>query len=40
MFSKKKKKKKKETAQIGTNVRARIFNTGLLARSQFASGRS
>jgi hypothetical protein len=23
-----------------TNVRARIFNAGLLARSQFASGRS
>jgi hypothetical protein len=25
---------------IGTNVRARGFNAGLLARSQFASGRS
>jgi hypothetical protein len=34
------KKKKRKTAQIGTNVRARIFNAGLLARSQFASGRS
>jgi hypothetical protein len=31
---------KKITAQIGTNVRACIFNAGLLARSQFASGRS
>jgi hypothetical protein len=30
----------KATAQIGTNVRARVFNAGLLARSQFASGRS
>jgi hypothetical protein len=34
------KKKKNTTAQIGTNVRARGFNAGLLARSQFASGRS
>jgi hypothetical protein len=32
--------KEKETAQIGTNVRARVFNAGLLARSQFASRRS
>jgi hypothetical protein len=31
---------KKRTAQIGTNVRARVFYEGLLARSQFASGRS
>jgi hypothetical protein len=38
MFSKKMRGKKK-TAQIGTNVRARVFNAGLLARSQFASGR-
>jgi hypothetical protein len=30
----------KATAQIGTNVRALVFNVGLLARSQFASGRS
>jgi hypothetical protein len=30
----------KATAQIGTNVRARVFNVGLLARSQFASRRS
>jgi hypothetical protein len=30
----------KATAQIGTNVRANGFNAGLLARSQFASGRS
>jgi hypothetical protein len=35
-----KKEKKEATAQIGTNVRARVFNTGLLARSQFAFGRS
>jgi hypothetical protein len=27
----------KAAAQIGTNVRARGFNAGLLARSQFAS---
>jgi hypothetical protein len=37
---KKERKKKKITAQIGTNVRARVFNAGQLARSQFASGRS
>jgi hypothetical protein len=30
----------KATAQIGTNVRARVFNAGPLTRSQFASGRS
>jgi hypothetical protein len=30
----------KKTAQIGTNNRARGFNSGLLSRSQFASGRS
>jgi hypothetical protein len=30
----------KATVQIETNVRARAFNAGLLARSQFASGRS
>jgi hypothetical protein len=36
----KKKKEEKETAQIGNNVRARVFNAGLLAGSQFASGRS
>jgi hypothetical protein len=29
--------KKNTTAQIGTNVRVRRFNAGLLARSQFAS---
>jgi hypothetical protein len=34
------KEEKEATAQIGTNVRARVFNAGLLARSQFASGRS
>jgi hypothetical protein len=33
------KKKKNTTAQIGTNVRAVRFNAGLLARSQFVSGR-
>jgi hypothetical protein len=37
---KEKRKKKKETAQIETNVRARVFNAGLQARSQFASERS
>jgi hypothetical protein len=37
---KKRKKKKNTTAQIGTNVGARGFNAVLLARSQFASGRS
>jgi hypothetical protein len=37
---KKKKEKKNTTAQIGTNIRARVFNSGLLASSQFASGRS
>jgi hypothetical protein len=37
---KKNEKKKKATAEIGTNVRARRFNAGLLARSQFASGSS
>jgi hypothetical protein len=30
----------KAAAQIGTNVRARGFNAGLLTRSQFASERS
>jgi hypothetical protein len=41
MFSKEKRKKEKEkTAQIGTSVRVRVFNAGLLARSQFASERS
>jgi hypothetical protein len=38
MFSKKKRGKK--TAQTGTNVRARVFNARLLARSQFVSGKS
>jgi hypothetical protein len=44
LFKKRKKKgekqKKNTTAHIGTNVRARGFNAGLLARSQFESGRS
>jgi hypothetical protein len=31
--------KKEKTAQIGTNVRARVLNAGLLARSKFASVR-
>jgi hypothetical protein len=35
-----KKKKERKAAQIGTNVRARVFNAGLLARIQFALGRS
>jgi hypothetical protein len=34
------KEKNLATAQIGTKIRAHVFNTGLLARSQFASGRS
>jgi hypothetical protein len=33
-------KKKEKTAQIETDVRARVFNAGLLARSQFAYARS
>jgi hypothetical protein len=33
------KKREKATAQMGANVRARVFNAGHLARSQFASGR-
>jgi hypothetical protein len=37
---KKKGRKRKTATQIGTNIRARVFNAGLLARSQFASGRS
>jgi hypothetical protein len=37
---KKEKEKEKKKAQIGTSVRARVFNARLLARSQFASGRS
>jgi hypothetical protein len=36
-INRKKKQKKNTTAQIGTNG---VFNAGLLARSQFASGRS
>jgi hypothetical protein len=37
---KRKRWEKKAAAQIGINVRARVLNDGLLARSQFASGRS
>jgi hypothetical protein len=45
LLGKRKKKKrttekKDTTAQIGTNVRVRGFNAGLLACSQFASGES
>jgi hypothetical protein len=38
----KKKRNERKTQQhrLGTNVRVRGFNAGLLARSQFASGRS
>jgi hypothetical protein len=32
--------KEKKKAQIGTSVRVRVFNAGLLARSPFTSGRS
>jgi hypothetical protein len=41
-FQKKKKNERtrKKTAQIGTSVRARVFNARPLARSQFASRRS
>jgi hypothetical protein len=39
-FQRKRKERIKKTAQIGTIVRARVFNAGLLARSQFASRRS
>jgi hypothetical protein len=34
------KEKNLATAQIGTKIRAHVFNAGLLARCQFASGRS
>jgi hypothetical protein len=34
MFSKKRKKKREKKTQIETSVRARVFNAGLLARSQ------
>jgi hypothetical protein len=34
---KKGKKMKRKKAQMRTNVRAHVFNAGLLARSQFAS---
>jgi hypothetical protein len=36
----KKENKRKTTVQIGTIVKVRVFNAGLLARSQFASGQS
>jgi hypothetical protein len=36
----KKQKRKPQQHRLGTNVRVRGFNAGLLARSQFASGRS
>jgi hypothetical protein len=39
MFSNKMKNGGK-IARVGTNVRARVFNAGLLARSHFASGQS
>jgi hypothetical protein len=40
VFKEEKKKKNREsTAQIGTNVKAHVFDAGLLARSQFASER-
>jgi hypothetical protein len=35
-----KEKRKTQQHRLGTNVRVRGFNAGLLARSQFASGRS
>jgi hypothetical protein len=39
LFQRKEKRKKKKKGQIGTSFRAHVFNAGLLARSQFASGR-
>jgi hypothetical protein len=39
MFSKKRKKRRKR-AHMGISARARVFYAGLLAKSQFASGRS
>jgi hypothetical protein len=36
----KRREKRRATGQVGTNVRARVFNAGLLARNHFASGRS
>jgi hypothetical protein len=36
----KKQKRKIQQQRVGTNVRVRGFNAGLLARSQFAFGRS
>jgi hypothetical protein len=36
----KKQKRKKQQHRLGTNVRVRGFDAGLLTRSQFASGRS
>jgi hypothetical protein len=36
----KKTKRNPQRRRLGTNVRVRGFNVGLLARSQFASGRS
>jgi hypothetical protein len=35
-----KRRRRNKTAHIGANVRASVFNAGLLTRSQFASGRS
>jgi hypothetical protein len=40
LLVKNEKEKKNTTAQIGNNVRDRGFNAGLLARIQFACGRS
>jgi hypothetical protein len=40
VFKEKRGRGKRKIAHIGTNVRAHIFDVGLLARSQFASGRS
>jgi hypothetical protein len=40
LFFNLKKKKEKQQQRVGTNVRVCGFNAGLLARSQFAFGRS
>jgi hypothetical protein len=39
-FQRKGGKKEEKKTHIGTSVRALVFNPGLLAKSQFASGRS
>jgi hypothetical protein len=40
LFKKRKNEEKTQQHRLGTNIRIRGFNAGLLARNQFASGRS